>query len=95
MDSGFETQKTNFGMRISILKILCMPIFRQKQSNLISLAQIYPKVDLGLETEKIKVQIWNLHLQDTICANYQLKWTTLIFRPKFGEIAQLRSIFLL
>ena len=27
MDLGFEIQKTNVGVRISILKILCVPIF--------------------------------------------------------------------
>ena len=47
---GFEIQKTNVGIRISILEIPCVPIFSQ---------------------------------------NGQL----LIFRPKFGEIAQLRAIF--
>ena len=26
---GFEIQKTNVGIRISILEILCVPIFRQ------------------------------------------------------------------
>ena len=30
MDLGLEIQKTNFAIRISILEIICMPIFTQK-----------------------------------------------------------------
>ena len=30
MDLGLEIQKTNAGIRISILEIPCVPIFRQK-----------------------------------------------------------------
>ena len=30
MDLGFEIQKTNIGIRISILEVLCVPIFRKK-----------------------------------------------------------------
>ena len=30
MDLGFEIQKTNIGIRISILEVPCVPIFRKK-----------------------------------------------------------------
>ena len=39
---GFEIQKTNVGIRISILEILCAPIFRQTD-NLEFLGQNLPK----------------------------------------------------
>ena len=31
MDLGFEIQKTNVGIRMSILKILSIPIFKQNE----------------------------------------------------------------
>ena len=57
MDLGFEIQKTNVGIRIHILEIPCVPIFRQKRTTLIFLAQICPKMDFGLEIQKTNVGI--------------------------------------
>ena len=53
MDLGLQIQKTNVGIKISILEIPCVPIFRQKRTTLTFLAQICRKTDLGLEIQKI------------------------------------------
>ena len=50
MDLGLAIQKTIVGIRISILDILCVPIFSRNE-------QLCPKKDLGLETEKSNVRI--------------------------------------
>ena len=42
------------------------------------MAQIYPKKDLGLETEKSNVGI-RINIVETLCANFQPNWTTLTF----------------
>ena len=49
---GLETQKTNIGIRIRILEILCVQ-FSGKTDNFDSSAQICPQMDLGLEIQKI------------------------------------------
>ena len=36
----------------------------------------------GVRISKIKVQIWNLHFQDTMCVNFQLKLATLTFQAQ-------------
>ena len=36
-------------------------------------------MDFGVEISKIYVRIRNLHFQDTMCVNFQLKRTTLTF----------------
>ena len=53
MDLGLQIQKTNVGIKISILEIPCVPIFRQKRTTLTFLAQICRKTGLGLEIQKI------------------------------------------
>ena len=114
--------------------------FQTKRTTLNFWAQIYAKMDFGVEISKIYVWIRNYHPRDTMCTNFQTKRTTLnfwvqigskfaqkwifgsefqksksgfriytsnipcvpifsqnrqllIFRPKFGEIAQLHAIF--
>ena len=47
----------NIRIRISILDILCVPMFSQNGQLWIFLAQICPKIDLGLETEESNVKI--------------------------------------
>ena len=54
MELGFEIQKTIVGIRIIILKIPYVPIFR---SNFDFFVQICPKMDFGLEIQKISVRI--------------------------------------
>ena len=55
--------------------------FQAKQTALTFLAQICPKIDLGLEIQKTIGKCWNKnqHRQDAMCANFQEKWTTLTF----------------
>ena len=49
MDLELEIQKINVEIRIIILEILCVPIFRQNENLWLFLTQICPKVDLGLK----------------------------------------------
>ena len=76
IDLGLEIQKTNVERGISILEILFVPIFKQKKTLPFS-AQICPKTDFGIRILEILVWIRNQHLQYTMRANFQSKWTTL------------------
>ena len=72
-----EIQKTNVGIRISILEIPCVPIFRKNKQLWLFELKFSQKWIFG-------VWIRNQHLQHTLRANFQSKWITLIFWPKFG-----------
>ena len=93
MKLGFEIQKTNVGIRISILEIPCAPIFRQNGRLWIFGPKFAQKLILGSEFQKSKsgfgINTSNIPCVPIFSQNGQL----LIFRPKFGEIAQLRAIF--
>ena len=82
MDLGVKIEKINVGIKINILAILCVSIFRQKRQLWLFLAQIRPKIDLGLEIQKTNV-IKNHHPGDTMCDNFQTKQTTLTFSAQF------------
>ena len=56
MDSGFEIQKTNLGIRIRILKITSMPIFRQN-GQIWLFGPNLPKKKLELEIHRTNVDI--------------------------------------
>ena len=90
---GFEIQKTNVGIRISILEIPCVPIFRQNGQLWIFGPKFAQKWILGSEFQKSKsgfgINTSKIPCVPILSQNGQL----LIFRPKFGEIAQLRAIF--
>ena len=90
---GFEIQKTNVGIRISILEIPCVPIFRQNGQLWIFGPKFAQKWILGSKFQKSKsgfgINTSNIPCVPIFSQNGQL----LIFRPKFGEIAQLRGIF--
>ena len=90
---GFEIQKTNIGIRISILEILCEPIFRQNGQLWIFGPKFAQKWILGSKFQKYKsgfgINTSNIPCVPIFSQNGQL----LIFWPKFGEIAQLRAIF--
>ena len=47
MDLGLEIQKTNVGIKISILKIPCVPIFKQSGHFLLFRTDIAQKLILG------------------------------------------------
>ena len=90
---GFEIQKTNVGIRISILEIPCVPIFRQNGQLWIFGPKFAQKWILGSKFQKSKsgfgINTSNIPCVPIFSQNGQL----LIFGPKFGEIAQLRAIF--
>ena len=48
--------------------------FQTKWTILTFLAQICPKMDSGVGISKLQVRIWNQHLQDTMCANFQFEF---------------------
>ena len=75
MDLWSEIQKTNVGIKMSIVKMSCMPIFRKKQITLTFSVQIYPKMNLESESQKSKSGFGI----GTMCTNFQLKQTTLNF----------------
>ena len=87
---GFQIQKTNVGIRISILEIPCVPIFGQlkifgpKSAQKWILGSEFQNEHLGFGINTSKIPYEPIFGQ-----NGQL----LIFWPKFGEIAQLRAIF--
>ena len=53
MNVGLEIQKTNAGIRICILAIPHVPIFKQNEQTTLTFSpQISPKMDVGLEIQK-------------------------------------------
>ena len=66
MDLDFEIQKINVGIRISMLKIPCVPISRQNMQLWLFVGQIYPKMDLMLEIEKTNAWI-RITILETTC----------------------------
>ena len=56
MDLAFETQKTNIEIRISILEILCVPIFSQNGQLWLFRPKFAKKQILGLEFQKSKCE---------------------------------------
>ena len=90
---GFEIQKTNAGIRISILEIPCVPIFRQNGQLWVFGPKFAQKWILRSEFQKSKsrfgVSTSKIPWVPIFSQNEQL----LISRPKYGEIAQLRAIF--
>ena len=57
MDLGLEIQKTNVGIRMSILEIPCAPIFRQNEQLWLFWPKFAQKIDLGLEIQKTIVGV--------------------------------------
>ena len=53
VDLGLEIQKTNVGIKISILEILCAQVFWAKRTFFTFLTQTYPKIDFGIGILKI------------------------------------------
>ena len=90
---GFEIQKTNVGIRISILEIPCVPIFRQNGQLWIFGPKFAQKWILGSKFQKSKSG-FGINTSIIPCVPIFIhNGQFLIFRPKFGEIAQLRAIF--
>ena len=99
IDSGLKIiikknyQKTNVGIGIIIFKIPCVTVSRLNGQLRHFLAQIFPKIDLGLETQKTNVGI-RISILEILCIPlFRQSRKLLIFPPKFGETAQLHMIF--
>ena len=88
-----EIHKTNVGIRISILEIPCVPIFRQNGQLWIFGPKFAQKWILGSKFQKPKsgfgISSSNIPSVPIFSQNGQF----LNFWPKFGEIAQLREYF--
>ena len=90
---GFEIQKTNVGIRISIFEIPCVPIFRQNGQLWVFGPKFAQKWILGSEFQKSKSG-FGINTSKILCVPiFSQNWQLLSFRPKFGEIAQSRAIF--
>ena len=86
MDLVLQIQKTNIGIRISILQIPCVPIFRQN-GRLEFFGPNLPKYwILGSEFPKFKsrfgISTTKIPPVPIFCQDGQLS----IFRPKFGKL---------
>ena len=76
MDLGLKFQKTDVGIRINILEILCMLIFRQNGQRNFS-TQTCPKMELGLKIQKADVGI-RISILEILCL--QMNFSTQICR---------------
>ena len=88
-----KIRKTNVVIRINILEIPCVPIFRQNW-HFYFLSPNLPKNEFwGRNFKNLSLDLESAPPIYHACANFQSKWITFNFWPKFGEIAQLRAIF--
>ena len=72
---GFETQKTNAGIRISILEIPCVPMFRQNGQLWIFGLKFAQKWILGSEFQKSKSG-FGINISNIPCVLiFSQKWT--------------------
>ena len=90
---GFQIQGTNVGIRISILEIPCVPIFRQNRQLWIFGTKFAQKWILEWEFQKSKSR-FGINTSNIPCVPiFRHNGQLLTFWPKFGEIAQLGAIF--
>ena len=73
-----EIHKTNVGIRISILEIPCVPIFRQNGQLWLFGPKFAQKWILGSEFQKSKSG-FGISILEMSCTNFQTKKTTLNF----------------
>ena len=94
MDLSFENQKANVGIRINILQMPGVPIFRQSKQFWLFQPKFAQNWILGSEFEKSKsgfgIRSSKIPSVPIFSQNGQLS----VFQPKFGEFALLRAIFL-
>ena len=84
MDLGFEIQKTNFGIRIRILEIPCVPIFRQN-GQIWLFGLIWPKIGFWFEILKVDVEI-KISILEIPCVPISRQNRQLcLFEPKFAQ----------
>ena len=90
---GFKIQKANLEIRIRILRIPYVPIFRQNGQLWLFGPKFAQKWILGSEFQKPKC-VFGINTSNILCVPiFSQKGQLLIFRSKFREIAQLRAIF--
>ena len=93
MDLSFENQKTNVGIRINILQIPGVPIFRESKQFLLFQPKFAQNWILGSQFQKSKsgfgIRSSKIPSVPIFSQNGQLS----VFQPKFGEFALLRAIF--
>ena len=93
MDLGLRNEKSNVGIRIKILEILCVLIFSQYEELWLFRPKFAQKWILESEFQKSKSG-FGINTSNILCVPiFSQNGQLLIFRPKFGEIAQLRAIF--
>ena len=90
---GFEIKNTNVGIRISILNISCVPIFRQNRQLCVFGPKFAQKWILGPEFHKSKSRFGISTYKIPCVPIFSQNGRLLIFWPKYGEIAQVRAIF--
>ena len=84
---GFEIQETNVGIRISILEIPCVPIFRQNGQLWIFGPKFAQKWILGSKFQKPKSG-FGISILEILCAPiFRQNGQLLIFGPKFAQIS--------
>ena len=80
VDLGLAIQKIIVGVRISIFKKPCVPIFRKKGQLWLFRSKFAQKWILGSEFQKYKSEFRICTSKiPCVCTNFQLKWTTLTF----------------
>ena len=93
MDLGLRNEKSNVGIRIKILEILCVPIFSQYEELWLFRPKFAQKWILGSESQKSKSK-FGISTSKIPCVSIFNKNGQLRdFRPKFEEMPQLRAIF--
>ena len=93
MDFGVEILKIKSGFGISILEILCAPIFRQNGQLWIFGLNLPKNGFWGRNFKKSKSRFGINTSKIPYVSIFSQNGQLLIFWPKFGEIAQLRAIF--
>ena len=85
MDLGFEIQKTNVGIRVSIFEISCVPVFRQKEQLWLFWPKFARKWILGSEFQKSNYGFGISTSKRPCVPIFNQNGHIWIFRPKFGE----------
>ena len=93
MDLGLRNEKSNVGIRIKILEILCVPIFSQYEELWLFRPKFVQKWILESEFQKSKSKFGISTSKITCVSIFNKNGQLRVFRPKLEEIAQFRAIF--
>ena len=87
--SKLESASSRYSLYLCVCVCVCVCVcfnFHSKQRAWKCSAQIWPKIDLGLEIQKMsQCRNKNQHPRDNVYANFQAKLTTSTFRRKFAQ----------